>query len=77
MTFSQVEVGKKYKLVDYSDIDRSSRKRCLSLGLLKGTLFKIIRVAPLGDPVQINVRGYEITMRKEDFENLEIVEVNV
>ena len=77
MTFSQVQVGKKYKLVDYSDIDRSSRKRCLSLGLLKGTLFKIIRVAPFGDPVQINVRGYELTMRKNDFESLNIVEVDV
>ena len=77
MTFPQVEVGKKYKLIDYSKLDKTSRKKCLALGLLKGTLFKIIRVAPLGDPVQINVRGYEITMRKEDFENLEIVEVNV
>ena len=77
MTFPQVEVGKKYKLIDYSKLDKTSRKKCLALGLLKGTLFKIIREAPFGDPVQINVRGYEITMRKEDFENLEIVEVNV
>jgi Fe2+ transport system protein FeoA len=77
MTFPQVQVGKKYKLVNYSDLDRASRKKCLALGLLKGTLFKIIRVAPFGDPVQINVRGYEITMRKDDFESLKIVEVDV
>jgi Fe2+ transport system protein FeoA len=77
MTFSQVEIGKKYKLVNYGESSKLLRKKCLSLGLLKGTLFKIIRVAPLGDPVQINVRGYEITIRREDFENLEIVEVNV
>lgn len=77
MTFSQVEIGKKYKLVNYADSSNSLRKKCLSLGLLKGTLFKIIRVAPLGDPIQINVRGYEITIRRDDFANLEIVEVNV
>jgi len=77
MTFPEVQVGKKYKLVNYSDLDKTSRKKCLALGLLKGTLFKIIRVAPFGDPVQINVRGYEITMRKDDFESLKIVEVDV
>jgi ferrous iron transport protein A len=77
MTFPQVEVGKKYKLIDYSKLDKTSRKKCLALGLLKGTLFKIIRVAPFGDPVQINVRGYELTMRKNDFESLNIVEVDV
>jgi ferrous iron transport protein A len=79
MKFSEIEIGKMYKLVDYSGIDtkstREHRKRCIALGLLKGTLFKPIRVAPFGDPVQINVRGYQITMRKADFEDLVVVEV--
>ena len=75
MKFCDIEIGKMYKLVDYSNIDRSHRKRCITLGLLKGTLFKPIRVAPLGDLVQINVRGYEISMRKSDFEELEVIEV--
>jgi ferrous iron transport protein A len=75
MKFSEIEIGKMYKLIDYSNIDKSFRKKCIALGLLKGTLFKPIRVAPLGDPIQINVRGYEITVRKSDFEDLEVVEV--
>ena len=38
----------------------------MDLGLIKGTSFKVVKVAPLGDPVEINVRGYELSIRKEE-----------
>lgn len=42
------------------------RRHFMDLGLIKGTAFKVVKVAPLGDPVQITVRGYELSIRKEE-----------
>ena len=42
------------------------------LGLIKGTSFKVVKVAPLGDPVEINVRGYELSIRKEEAAVVEV-----
>ena len=41
-------------------------------GLIKGTSFKVVKVAPLGDPVEINVRGYELSIRKEEAAVVEV-----
>ncbi len=38
----------------------------MDLGLIKGTPFKVVKVAPLGDPVEITVRGSELSIRKEE-----------
>lgn len=42
------------------------RHRLLEMGLVPGTLVKMNKIAPLGDPIQITVRGYELSIRKED-----------
>ena len=42
------------------------RRHLMDLGLIKGTPFKVVKVAPLGDPVEIAVRGYELSIRKEE-----------
>lgn len=41
-------------------------------GSSKGTSFKVVKVAPLGDPVEINVRGYELSIRKEEAAVVEV-----
>ena len=46
------------------------RCRFLDMGLIPRTKVKMIKMAPLGDPVQIYIRGYELTIRKEDAENM-------
>ena len=48
------------------------RRRILDMGLTKGTKVYVRKVAPLGDPVEINVRGYALTLRKADAEMVEI-----
>lgn len=48
------------------------RCRFLDMGLIPRTKVKKIKVAPLGDPIQISVRGYELTLRKEDAEKIEL-----
>ena len=48
------------------------RRHLMDLGLIKGTSFKVVKVAPLGDPVEINVRGYELSIRKEEAAVVEV-----
>lgn len=42
------------------------RDRLLSMGLTKGTSFEVVRVAPLGDPVEIRLRGFNLSLRKDE-----------
>ena len=51
------------------------KRRIMDMGLTKGTALHIRRVAPLGDPVEMTVRGYELSLRKGDAEIVEIKEV--
>ncbi|MCQ2578874.1 MAG: ferrous iron transport protein A [Treponema sp.] len=48
------------------------RRRIMDMGITRHVEVKIRKVAPLGDPVEINVRGYELSLRKEDCELIEI-----
>lgn len=54
------------RLVDFGQTDPVYRRRLLSLGLTRGAEIKVIRIAPLGCPVQIEVRGTALTLRKEE-----------
>ena len=47
-----------------------SRPRLMEMGLLVGTLVELVRFAPLGDPVEIKVRGYNLTLRKQEAEQI-------
>lgn len=49
------------------------RRRIMDMGITKGTPVYIRKVAPLGDPVEITVRGYELSIRKSDAENIEVL----
>lgn len=50
--------------------DPKLKMRLLELGLLRGTSVEIIRYAPLGDPIEIKVRGYRLSIRKEEAESV-------
>ena len=50
--------------------DGPVRRRIMDMGLTKGTTVYVRKVAPLGDPVEITVRGYELSIRKGDAENI-------
>lgn len=47
-----------------------SRPRLMEMGLLVGTSVELVRFAPLGDPVEIKVRGYNLTLRKQEAEQI-------
>lgn len=50
--------------------DPKLRMRLLELGLLRGTTIEIVRFAPLGDPIEIKIRGYRLSIRKEEAESV-------
>lgn len=51
------------------------RRRIMDMGITKGVEVYVRKVAPLGDPVEVTVRGYELTLRKADADNIEVEEV--
>ena len=48
------------------------RRRIMDMGITKGTEIRVRKVAPLGDPIEVTVRGYELSLRKADAENIEV-----
>lgn len=52
--------------------DGAVKRRIMDMGITKGTEVFIRKVAPLGDPIEVTVRGYELSLRKQDAETIEI-----
>jgi len=48
------------------------KRRIMDMGITKGTEIFVRKVAPLGDPIEVNVRGYELSIRKMEAENIEV-----
>ena len=71
-TLQQVKVGDTV-VVKKLHGDGAVRRRIMDMGITKGVEIYVRKLAPLGDPVEINVRGYELSIRKSDAEMIEIV----
>jgi Fe2+ transport system protein FeoA len=50
----------------------SVHRRILDMGVVSGTMVEVQRVAPLGDPIEIRVKGYNLTLRKEEAKNIQV-----
>ncbi len=70
-TLGDVKVGKSARIVKLHG-EGAVRRRIMDMGLTKGTQITVRKVAPLGDPIEITVRGYELSLRKADAEMVEI-----
>jgi ferrous iron transport protein A len=64
MRLSQLEVGQKGIVKEFTDLEMSVK--LMEMGCLPGEEIKIERVAPLGDPIAINVSGYQLSLRKRE-----------
>lgn len=65
-----MSVGENGRVVGYEAGSKTYRKKLLSMGLTRGAEFSVIRYAPMGDPVEIRVRGFSLTLRKDEAESL-------
>ena len=70
-TLRQVKVGDNVKVVKLHG-EGAVKRRMMDMGITKGVDIHIRKVAPLGDPVEVTVRGYELSIRKADAEMIEI-----
>jgi len=70
-TLKDVKVGQKVRVVKLHG-EGAVKRRIMDMGLTKGVEVYIRKLAPLGDPIEINLRGYELSLRKADAEMVEI-----
>ena len=71
MTLREVQVGQSAKVIKLHGTGPVKR-RIMDMGITKGQVVEVIRVAPLGDPMEITVRNYELSVRKADAETIEV-----
>jgi ferrous iron transport protein A len=71
----EMPIGTVGRVLGYENILRGYKGKLLSMGLTPGTEFKVIRVAPLGDPIEISVRGFHLSLRKQEADALVVAEV--
>lgn len=72
MTLNELRPGQIAKIINLKGIGPLKR-RIIDMGIIPGTKLIMKRIAPFGDPMQINVRGYELSLRKNDAQKIEIV----
>lgn len=65
MTINDLQIGEQ-GVISYVGGEGALRLRFLDMGLIPGTVVRLQKIAPMGDPIQIRVRGYELTIRRED-----------
>jgi Fe2+ transport system protein FeoA len=62
---SNMAVGQRGKVAGF-DLPPENRQRLLEMGLTSGVEFQVVRFAPLGDPIEVKVRGYHLSLRKNE-----------
>lgn len=70
-TLKDVRIGSTVKVVKLHG-EGAVKRRIMDMGITKGTEVFIRKVAPLGDPIEVTVRGYELSLRKADAEMIEV-----
>ena len=70
-TLKEVKVGSTVSVVQLHG-EGAVKRRIMDMGITKGTSIYVRKVAPLGDPVEVTVRGYELSLRKADAEMIEV-----
>jgi ferrous iron transport protein A len=69
-TLSALSPGDHAKISGYRPGNKAYRQRLLSMGLTPNTAFQLVRRAPLGDPVEIRIRGFSLSLRQDEAEIL-------
>lgn len=72
MTLNELEIGKTAKVAKLLG-EGAVKRRIMDMGLTKGTEVTLNKVAPLGDPIEVTVRGYELSIRRDEAMKIEIV----
>ncbi len=71
-TLKAMRVGERGRVQGFAEGGRAYRRKLLSMGLTPGVQFQVLRVAPLGDPVEVRVRGSNLSLRKDEAATLRV-----
>ena len=71
-TLRQTKIGDTVRVVKLHG-EGAVKRRIMDMGITKGVEISVRKVAPRGDPVEVNVRGYELSIRKADAEMIEVI----
>ena len=69
---SELTVGQKARVLKLNEMNKVIRRHLLDMGLVRGTEVIIKKIAPMGDPIDISLRDYELCLRKEDLSKIEV-----
>lgn len=65
-TLKEMQIGERGRVLGFEEGGRAYRRKLLSMGLTPGVEFQVLRVAPLGDPVEVKVRGSNLSLRRDE-----------
>ena len=72
MKLSELKVGQSAKVLQLNEQNREIRRHLLDMGITRGIKITIKKVAPMGDPIDLQLRDYELCLRKEDLNKIEV-----
>ena len=72
MTVKELSIGDRAKVLGFTEGGKAYRRKLLSMGLTPGAEICLERVAPMGDPVEIHVRDYSLSLRKHEADALSV-----
>ena len=70
-SLNKVRIGSSAKVIKLHG-EGATKRRIMDMGITKGTEVNVVKVAPLGDPIELSVRGYQLSIRKSDAEMIEV-----
>ena len=74
MTLNELQIGKTARILNVGG-KGALRQHFLDMGVIPGTNVTLVKLAPMGDPMELRVHGYELTLRRDDAKKIEIVEL--
>jgi ferrous iron transport protein A len=72
-TLDKVKLNQSAKVIGLNLTKKEIKRRLLDMGLTPGVIVHIKKIAPLGDPVDISIRDYDLCIRKEDLKQIEVI----
>lgn len=75
MTLNQLRPGDRARVIELHGDDEAS-ERLMEMGLTAGCELRVVRFAPLGDPIEISARGYALSLRKSEAAGVEVEKLN-
>lgn len=72
VTLGELKTGDSGQVVSFRRTGCAYRRKLLAMGLTPGARFTVQRVAPLGDPIQLQVRGFRLTVRRDEASSVEV-----